>query len=271
MKYKLMAAFVAALTLSAGALADGSIASGSVSIDYQTGSAVDSGNTTVYGVGTDDQLYSIHFLYRVGGDTQETTLGSPTSENYSGNTATLTWTNVDSRGLLDIVVTMALTSSEPGTASLGISMQTTNISGSSQTVDLFWYVDPDVDGSSSNDRGALAGANSIVVHEDTIWTFTGNSADAYQVTVYSDLADSLGDGAITNLDNTGLPFGPGDITLAFQWANRAIAPGGSLTISASASARPPGPVPTLPLPLLGLLSLLLGGAAWRARFSARQS
>jgi hypothetical protein len=46
----------------------------------------------------------------------------------------------------------------------------------------------------------------------------GYGAGAYQVTPWRALLQSLTDGNVDDLDNSGLPFGPADFTGAFQWS-----------------------------------------------------
>ena len=46
----------------------------------------------------------------------------------------------------------------------------------------------------------------------------GYGADAYQVTPWRALLQDLTDGNVDDLDNSGLPFGPADLTGALQWS-----------------------------------------------------
>jgi hypothetical protein len=54
--------------------------------------------------------------------------------------------------------------------------------------------------------------------------------NAFQVAPFPDLFLSLSDFSITNLDNGGSPFGPGDATFAYQW-NLTIPAGQSISFS----------------------------------------
>ncbi len=49
---------------------------------------------------------------------------------------------------------------------------------------------------------------------------------------FANIRGLLTDNSITNLNNTGLPFGPGDFTGAFQWTVT-LAPGEAFTATAS--------------------------------------
>ncbi len=53
---------------------------------------------------------------------------------------------------------------------------------------------------------------------------------------------SLVDTSVTNLNNSGLPFGPGDYTGAWQW-DLVIGAGESATVSSSFGTTPPAEVP----------------------------
>jgi hypothetical protein len=82
--------------------------------------------------------------------------------------------------------------------------------------------------------------------------FQGVGANAYQAQAFSGLQTSLTNATITNLNNTGLPFGPGDFTGAFQW-NNVVAAGGTLTVTSIFTAYVPAPGA---LALLGLAGLV---------------
>ncbi len=280
MDMRLKAAVCAALLSSNFAFADGTITDGSASLTYTTPVDIDDPNVDV-NVGGADHIYQIGFLYRVAGDTREFYLGATSAESYVGNVATLTWANVDGRNLLDIEATITITDVGGGNAELQVSAEVSNISGGAVTADFFLYIDPDLDGNGLNDSAVLVGPGQVEVTNSSVWNFSAPSSDAYQVTEFADLALSLDDAALTNLNNSGLPFGPGDVTMAFQWSSQAIAAAGSAVFPATLGtlagpiappAAPPVPgvtgpstigIPTLPGVFLGLLPLLLGGLGMR--------
>ncbi len=244
--------------------ADGSITDGAITLDYLTGRSLTGGNATVSGIDGSDHLYGIHFLYRIEGDVGETLLQSPTLEDYSDNVATLVWTDVDSRGLLDIEVRMTLRESATNAADFLIDVVLTNVDVSPVNMDLFLYLDPDMNGTFGGDSAELiTSPGHIRVFETTQFDFVAVNNDAYQVAAFPGLATTLEDSAVTDLDNTGLPFGPADATLAFQWADRTINPGSELAILLATGANqvpslpqlPPTPVPAVPLSGLLLASL----------------
>lgn len=76
-------------------------------------------------------------------------------------------------------------------------------------------------------------------------------AHAFQVAEAPELLDLLMDPFPTELDNTGLPFGPGDFSGAIQW-NTTMAPGEGATLVTSYKWSVPAP----------MSALVLGVGAW---------
>lgn len=73
--------------------------------------------------------------------------------------------------------------------------------------------------------GLAGGAfNAVEAANITDGGTAGSGADAFRVAAYPVLRDLLNDASITNLDNSGLPFAPGDFSAAYQWTIE-IAPG----------------------------------------------
>ncbi len=292
MDIRLRAACCATLLFSNLALADGTVSDGIVTLNYTTPIDIITGTLDVTVDGT-SHFWAIRFFYRVDGDLQEFDLGASTSESYVGNVATLTWTDVDTRGLLDIEVTMTVTDLGGGDGALAVSSELTNISGGDITADFFVYVDADLDGSFGNDSAVLVGPGQIEVTDVTVWNFNASTSDAFQVDVFPVIRGLLDDGGLTDLDDSGLPFGPGDISMAFQWADRVVPNGGSLVFALGAetipgpvapppppapaptptptpAAEPPQPVPVLPGLFYGLLAFCLGGMGMRQLRRARR-
>jgi len=57
------------------------------------------------------------------------------------------------------------------------------------------------------------------------------SPDLSEVALFSTTHDKLMDGGIDNLDGSVAGYGPADLTWAFQWSERTIAPGQAFMIS----------------------------------------
>lgn len=223
-----------------------------------------------------DHVFELFYFYRVSGDTSESPIVTPDSGSASGNEITYIWSDLDGRGLLSAILTFELVADGLG-ATVEARLGLTNISaaGGSITVDTFYYFDPDLANSPGNDSGTLIAApNQILVSDDATMvtgTFTGLvGVTAFQVDAFSIIRDLLNDGAVDNLDDSGLPFGPADFTGAFQWAGVTIGPGNLRVYSAELELvlRPENPIPTLNLWglwILGGIVFATGFAAFRRR------
>lgn len=278
------------LLLPLQSFAQGTISDGAVSLDVSSFSSEGIYFNTS-GIGADDQVYSAGFWYRTGQDTQEypVTSAIPDSQVYAGNLATLTYTDVGGRGLFSAEVFINIQESMGDDPGIIYSLQMTPLDGAS-TVDIFFYADPDMDGGSDNDSSYFndmgGGEWGLVVSDQTCmemfaitrvadvqgYTF----ADSYQATPYDNLLGLLNDSLQTDLDNSGLPFGPGDYTAAFQYSgNDSIGRTWSGVMSFFESGdenRPPCtlyseyvPVPGPGRTALAILAMLMLGGAWHFR------
>ncbi len=139
-----------------------------------------------------------------GGGTQEINGNQITVHQlYDGFTADQAWT-VTSTGDLTGILKSQLT--------------VTNTSGSDMEMTVIFYGDIDAEGTFTNDKAHwLEGGAIRVRDEDGLRAiFSAPGAEAYQVTPYRTLMNSLTDEGLTNLDNSGLPL-HGDFTGAWQW------------------------------------------------------
>jgi hypothetical protein len=191
------------------------------------------------------------------------------TSNYSGNTAVYNWTDLLGGGgtRFQATYTSTLThGAQTGTATLSQAFQITNPTPSALTMVLFNYADIDANGPNPLDDDVATGGINSITDVSGGWQVTHSAvgASAYQVTTYSGIRDFLLDSAVNNLDNTGLPFGPGDYTGAFQW-NLTI-PGGSSVTVTSALAIAPVPEPGT----LALTALAGGLVAWRRSSVAKR-
>jgi hypothetical protein len=100
------------------------------------------------------------------------------------------------------------------------------------TLSLFHYADLDVNGTFTDDTASLTAPGEMSLQDPVGPLALGWNAitapSAYQVTPWRDLLADL-TSTRTQLDNTGLPFGPGDFVGAWQW-DLVVPAGGSLTI-----------------------------------------
>lgn len=174
------------------------------------------------GVGTGDQLFEAGWWFRIQGDTQETVFTAPTTQNYTGDTATITWTDLAGRGLA-VTKTHVLTSAGAGMGEVGTTLAVTNNTGGAITLHLFQMLDMDVNGSAAGDSAVLVQPNNYIRINDATagqCEIRGPGVVSYLVLPFAaatDVAAQLSNTSVTDFDNTGLPFGPGDITSGFQW------------------------------------------------------
>jgi hypothetical protein len=212
------------------------------------------GGTTTY------HLYESGWSWRINGvDTREFAFSSAGAVEAGNGTAlgTRTWASLAS-GAFSAVQTIALT--DGGVAGQAIAVHTmtvTNLGGSPLDISLFNYTDFDVSATAGGDSGVwLDQPNDIMKITDgaNFAEYRGVDADAYQVTAFATLRGLLTNTVINNLNNTGLPFGPGDFTGGFQW-NRVIAAGDSASVVAIYAINQSVPAPGA-LALLGLAGLV---------------
>ncbi|GMV29969.1 MAG: hypothetical protein AMXMBFR59_20940 [Rhodanobacteraceae bacterium] len=174
------------------------------------------------GVGTGDQLFEAGWWFRIQGDTQETVFSTPTTQNYTGNTATISWTDLGGRGLA-VTKTHVISSAAAGSGEVSTTLSITNNGASAITLHLFQMIDLDVNGSAAGDSATLVQPNNYIRVTDATagaceWRAPG--AVGYLVLPFAaatDVAAQLSNTSVTDFANTGLPFGPGDITSGFQW------------------------------------------------------
>lgn len=195
--------------------------------------ATPTGNFTgVSATATQDHLFEAGWYFRVSGDTREFFFPAPSTQNYAGNTSTLDWTDVAARGLFSAREVSVVTNFNGPSGRVEQTMTITNLSQSNPLViDIFHMLDYDVQPTAGNDSATQIGTTRIGLTDPGGATgeYVGIGASAYMVRTFggTDLGAVLDDTAVTNLDNSGLPFGPGDYTSAMQWANQTIAPSAS--------------------------------------------
>lgn len=192
------------------------------------------------GFGTGDLLFEDGWWFRVSGDTQESFFPAPTTTTCAGSSGTITWADVNTRGLFSASNTLTINSAAAGTGELVLTMAITNLSAVNPlTITVFHGADFDVNGTAGTDNATLLTANSRIRITDT----TANAAEygglnpaanAFLVRPFAaatDVFGLLGDTLVTNFDNSGLPGTSFDFTGAYQW-DLVIPPGGTASVSA---------------------------------------
>lgn len=253
------------------ALAGGTITSsgGAKYIGVGTFASSTFGDGTFNTVGsTVDQLFKNSWYYRSNTTNRQfSSLVSPT-ETWSGNTATIRWTdNGDGPtggNRFDAVLTMVIDDAGNGTGRVTSTMVFTARSQntSTRTFSIFNLVDLDLLGgspnSSTDDTYTNAGNFTINVTEASTST-TGQiravAATNWEINSGLNLRNKLNSGS-SNLSNLSSSF-TGDGAAAFQWT-AALAPGASLTLTSSFAIN----MNAIPTPgaaaLLGLAGLVAG-------------
>jgi hypothetical protein len=213
----------ALLLFAGGALAQGTITSGGASYVLTASHWDITPEANFTGVGTGDQLFESGWWFRIEGDTQETVFPAPTTQNYTGNVATIDWANLATRGVaINKVIT--LTSAGAGLGEVGTTITATNNTGAAITLHLFNMADLDVNGSAGTDNAATVDGNNRYIRINDATTgqceYRAPGSVGYLVLPFAaatDVAAQLSNTTVTNFTSTGIPFGPGDFTGGFQW------------------------------------------------------
>jgi hypothetical protein len=228
----LVAVAVVACVTAPSALAQGTITDDGASF-ARTASAFDvSPEANFLGVGNGDQVFEFGWWVRIGAATQETAMPAPTTQSYTGDTSTITWTNLLGSGL-NVVETTTVTGLGASSGTVSAVLAMTNTTGAPVEVNVFHMVDPDVGGSAAGDT-AVRLPDGLIRTTDAaaMVDYEATGADAYRVAAFNsttDVAGDLSNGTVSDFANTGLPFGPGDVTAGHQWTDRTIPPGATRT------------------------------------------
>ena len=175
-----------------------------------------------------DNVFNDWWWFRTGADTREFQIANATSRVLSGSNQVTYGYNLTSglTGQLSYTLT-----GFPGGARVDQRWSIFNPGNNAVQVNMFHYVDFDLSGAAGAHTAALTTPNQRmeVFHapsgKGADWWGVG--ASAYQVTSFATLRGLLTNTAINDLNNTGLPFGPGDFTGAYQWTFN-VGAGGSV-------------------------------------------
>jgi hypothetical protein len=181
-----------------------------------------------------DHVFEAGWWYRIAGDSAEKFFPAPDLQDYSGATATLTWNDVDGRGFSAVKVLRVADAGGPS-GHLEADLTITNGTAAPLALDVFHMFDPSLAGTFGNDSAALLTPNDHIRITDgggsTTGEYRGIGAGAFLVRSFGlgDVASELSDTNVDDFNNSGLPFGPGDLTAGFQWTTVTLPPGGQQT------------------------------------------
>lgn len=269
---------IACLTANASAQLTGTISNGNatftqVSTPNSLGSTAFRAEFRPEGGTTANSLYDQWMYYRVAGDTRETPFGNynPSGSrniqmtgNFSGSTATYNLTDLNNTTTrFTATWTMNLVDNPtPNNTTLNHSVTINNPGATALTISLFHYVDLDLADAFDN-QSATGGINGMYSTDGTLVgsLIPVTPATAFQASPYQNLRTLLSNTSVTNLNNSGLPFSPGDVTFAYQW-DVTIPAGGSTVISSQMGI---SPVPEPGLMLAGCIGLVGLGRLYQNR------
>ena len=133
------------------------LTAGGATYGYPATSHYDNSQTSNFtGVGTGDYLFEDGWWFRVSGDTAESFFPAPSTTTCAGAAGTITWADVNARGLFSASHALTLTSAAAGSGEVIQTMTITNLSASNPlTIELFHGADFDVNGSAGTDNATL--------------------------------------------------------------------------------------------------------------------
>lgn len=213
--------------VAAAAFGQGTITHGSVTFE-RTSSSFDSTPAAnlvgVPGYGAIDHLFEHGWWYRLGGGTQETPFGAPGTQFYSTNSSSISWLGLGG-GAFDAYETVTVDVNGPAVF-VEFELEIVNPS-SSATLGVFLYhmLDADLAGPSPVDDSATLwqfDPRRVVRVEDssgvaTYWADRDAAGFLVRPFGATSVREALNDGAVTVFNNSGVPFGPGDLTAGFVY------------------------------------------------------
>jgi len=187
----------------------------------------------------ENQLFEMGWWYRIGADEAETFLPVPTGELYIGDTSTITW---DDLGGFRAVEKAVVVDGGGPSGQVVFTLTFTNLSSTTPlSINVFNMTDVDLGGTSDGDRAELLNPNDRIRFTDEggddVAEYAAAGAEAFLVRPYdgtnmTDVAGELNDADLDDFDDSGVPFGPGDVSAGFQWPTTVIPPSGSATFVA---------------------------------------
>jgi len=203
------------------------VTAGTASYVIPAASHYDTSQTSNFtGVGTGDYLFEDGWWFRVSGDTQESFFPAPTTTACAAADGTITWADVNTRGLFSATNTLNITSAGANQGVVTLTMSITNLSTvNALTISMFHGADFDVNGSAATDSAILLSPNTHMRITDSTAGFAEYKAispfaNAFLVRPFAATTDVFGllaNTSVENFDNSGIPFTNADFTGAYQW------------------------------------------------------
>ncbi|MGE0478902.1 MAG: hypothetical protein AB7Q17_00395 [Phycisphaerae bacterium] len=189
----------------------------------------------IAGAASTDHCFGQWWWTRIQGvNSRENALFSASSASWSGNTGQMAFLASG----FDGVARWRVTDVGAG-GRVEASLRVINRGVGPLTIHIYSYLDLDLAGTTSN-SATLAGPNLMQITSGaTTAEFAGPGAVAYQVTSFATLRGLLTNTVVNDLNNTGLPFGPGDWTGAYQWTLNLANPGDEATVRCYFSVNAP--------------------------------
>jgi hypothetical protein len=209
------------------------------SADFDTGSQANAFNWVVDGR---DQLFQQAFWYRIGNvaesslDTLPRSVEGTTDTNFDGDHDTL-FVRYNGAGFR-IEVRYTLDGGLPGSrgSDMAEQIQISNLSATPLDFHFFQYSDFDLNGTAGGDSAVFTNANAVRQFEGALSvseTVITPVPSHREINFAPLIVARLNDGAPTTLSDTsptGVVFGPGDVSWAYQW-DFTLPVGGSFQIS----------------------------------------
>jgi hypothetical protein len=208
-----------------------------------------------------DLLNQNWWWYRADNDTREFALTNQVSGSASGSHATLVYEETVGGGstpALRFQFDYTITDVSTTIALVQTAFSVTNISASTVNLNLFNYIDADVEGTALNEGAIMQGAENqemIFINTGVRYHVTSSMTNrtAFELSFVPGLINKLSDTSVNNLTNgpTNLTFG--NTSGAFQWT-ASLAPGATLTGSTVQLVPEPATMAALGLGFAGLLA-----------------
>lgn len=188
--------------------------------------------------GVNDHASELGWWYRLDGMAAQARQPLPDSASYAGDSAQFAWNDVDGQGLGAVLdVRIEEMTAGGGAAQTIWDLTLSNLDSQPRTLDLFVLADIQAGGSTGNSAGLVQAPGWLRVTNGSDEVDLRGPANLstqppqhYQAAAAPALRDLLNGPASVVLDDSGLPFGPGDFSGALQWQSVPLAGRGTVSL-----------------------------------------